>query len=80
MKRGKQQIYSNKAMKHTFKVCNRLWVERNISKFRNGFIWNHSNIVLSTSPLYQTWSMMIAEGAVFLVCCVSPRGVPRLKL
>lgn len=79
MKRGEQHICSNKAMKHTFKVCNRLWVERNTSKFRNGFIWNLSNIVLPMSPLYQTWSMVIAEGAVFLVCCVSPRGVSRLE-
>lgn len=79
MKRGEQQICSNKAMKHTFKVCNRLWVERNTSKLKNGFVWNVSNTVLPTSPLYQTWSMMIAEGAVFLVCCVSPRGIPRLE-
>lgn len=79
MKRGEQQICSNKAMKHTFKVCNRLWVERNTSKLRNGFIWNLRNIVLPTSPLYQSWSMMITEGAVFLVCSVSPRGVPRLE-
>lgn len=49
-----------------------LWVERNTSKLKNGFIWNLSNIVLHTSALYQTWSMLIAEGGVFLVCCVSP--------
>lgn len=51
MKRGEQQICSNKAVKHTFKVCNRLWVERNTSKLKNGFVWNVSNTVLPTSPL-----------------------------
>lgn len=59
-------------MKHTFKVCNKLWVERNTSKFQNGFVENLSNIALQTTLSSQTRSMTIAEGGVFLDCCVSP--------
>lgn len=79
MKRGEQQICSNKAVKHILNVCNTLWVERNTSKLKNGFIWNLGNIAPLTSPLYQTWSTTIAQGALFLLCWAGPRGVPRLE-
>lgn len=44
--RGEQQVHSSKAVKHKFKVCNRLWVERKTSKFQNGFVENLSSIAL----------------------------------
>jgi len=72
MKRVEEQICSSKAVKHTLKVCNRLWVERNTSKFQNGFVENLSNIALHTSLLSQTCSMMNTEGGVILDCHVSP--------
>lgn len=70
--RGEQQFCSSKAVKHTFKVCNRLWVERNTSKFQNGLVENLSSIAVQTSWSSQTWSMTTTEGGLSLDCCVSP--------